>query len=170
MTAASAVSRDPQLRVGVRAAGGLVIRRGSDDAVRLVLVHRPRYDDWSFPKGKQRRGETLLAAALREVREETGFLCVAEASIGVTEYVDRGERPKLVRYWVMNRVNGAFVPNDEVDAIAWLRPSEAVVRLSHDHDRELLSRSVAQLAAILEGRLRRQPVARLTAALASRAL
>ena len=78
--------------------------------MRLVLVHRPRYDDWSFPKGKQRRGETLLAAALREVREETGFLCVAEASIGVTEYIDRGERPKLVRYWVMKRVNGASCP------------------------------------------------------------
>ncbi|HSP66068.1 MAG TPA: NUDIX domain-containing protein, partial [Candidatus Deferrimicrobium sp.] len=107
----SAVTRDPQLRVGVRAAGGRVIRRGSDDAVRLVVVHRPRYDDWSFPKGKQRRGETLLAAALREVREETGFLCVAESSVGVTEYIDRGERPKLVRYWVMDRVNGVFASN-----------------------------------------------------------
>lgn len=152
MIAASAASRDPHLRVGVRAAGGLVIRRGSDDAVRLVLVHRPRYDDWSFPKGKQRRGETLMAAALREVREETGFLCVAEASIGVTEYVDRGDRPKQVRYWVMNRVNGVFSPTDEIDAIAWLRPSEAVVRLSHDHDRELLNHSVAQLAGVLEER------------------
>ena len=152
MTAPSAVTRDPQLRVGVRAAGGLVIRRGSDDAVRLVVVHRPRYDDWSFPKGKQRRGETLLAAALREVREETGFLCVAESSVGVTEYIDRGERPKLVRYWVMDRVNGVFASNAEVDAIAWLRPSEALVRLSHDHDRELLARSVEHLAEILESR------------------
>ena len=152
MTAASATSRDPQLRVSVRAAGGLVMRHGSDDAVRLVVVHRPRYDDWSFPKGKQRRGETLLAAARREVREETGFLCVAETSVGVTEYIDRGERPKLVRYWAMNRVNGVFAPNAEVDAIAWLRPSEALVRLSHDHDRELLARSVEHLAEILESR------------------
>ena len=86
------------------------------------------------------------------MREETGFLCVAEASVGVTEYVDRGERPKLVRYWVMNRVNGTFSPNDEVDAIAWLRPSEAVLRLSHGHDRELLSRAVEQLAAVLDER------------------
>jgi 8-oxo-dGTP diphosphatase len=152
MTAASSASRAPGLRIGVRAAGGLVIRRGDDDTIRLVLVHRPKYDDWSFPKGKQRRGETLLAAALREVREETGFLCVAEAPVGVTEYLDRGDRPKLVRYWVMNRVNGAFAPNDEVDAIAWLRPSEAVLRLSHDHDRELLERTVEQLTAQLEAR------------------
>jgi 8-oxo-dGTP diphosphatase len=154
MTAAPVTSRDPQLRIAVRAAGGLVIQRGGDDGVRLVLVHRPRYDDWSFPKGKQRRGETLLAAGLREVREETGFLCVAEVSVGVTEYTDRGDRPKLVRYWIMHRVNGAFAPNDEVDAIAWLRPSEALVRLSHEHDRDLLSRRVDQLAEALERRER----------------
>ncbi len=152
MTAASDATRDPHLRVAVRAAGGLVVRRGDDDVVRVVLVHRPRYDDWSFPKGKQRRGETLLGAALREVREETGFLCIAEASVGVTEYLDRGERPKLVRCWVMNRLNGTFAPNDEVDAIAWLRPSEAMLWLSHEHDRELLSRSVEQLAAALDER------------------
>ena len=120
--------------------------------MRLVVVHRPEYDDWSFPKGKQRRGETLLGAALREVREETGFLCVAEATVGVTEYLDRGGRPKLVRYWVMNPVNGSFSPNEEVDAIAWLRPSEAVVRLSHEHDRDLLARTVEQLTAALEER------------------
>lgn len=154
MTAASAANRDPQLRVSVRAAGGLVVRRGGDGDVRLVLVHRPRYDDWSFPKGKQRRGETLQAAALREVREETGFLCVAEASIGVTEYVDRWDRPKLVKYWVMNRVTGAFAPNNEVDSIAWLRPSEAGVRLSHEHDRQLLLRCMEQLAETLRGRER----------------
>ncbi len=151
MTAASTANRDPHLRVSVRAAGGLVARRGSDDDVRLVLVHRPRYGDWSFPKGKQRRGETLLAAALREVREETGFLCLAEASIGVTEYVDRWDRPKLVKYWIMNRVSGTFAPNDEVDAIAWLRPSEAVVRLSHEHDQQLLLRGMEQLRQILMG-------------------
>lgn len=120
--------------------------------MRLVLVHRPRYDDWSFPKGKQRRGETLMGAALREVRAQTGFLCLAEASIGVTEYVDRADRPKLVRYWVMSRVTGVFIPTDDVDEIAWLRPSEAMVRLSHAHDRGLLDRSHARLVATLEDR------------------
>ncbi|MDQ6855846.1 MAG: NUDIX domain-containing protein [Candidatus Dormibacteraeota bacterium] len=152
MTAASPASRDPQLHVADRGAGGVVIRRGADDAVRLVLVHRPRYNDWSFPTGTRRRCETLLGAALREVREQTGFLCLAEASLGVTEYLDRDDRPKLVGYWAMNRVHGAFAPNDEVDAIAWLRPSEAIVRLSHDHDRQLLNRKLEQLAEILEAR------------------
>lgn len=151
MTAATA-RRDHGLRVAVRAAGGLVIRRGADDAVRVVLVHRPRYDDWSFPKGGQKRGETLLATALREVREETGFLCVAETVLGVTEYVDRRGRPKLVRYWAMRRVMGTFAPNAEVDAVAWLRPTEAILRLTHDHDRRLIRGAEDQLAAVLDRR------------------
>jgi 8-oxo-dGTP diphosphatase len=152
MDANHASSRAVRLRIAVRAAGGLVIRRGADDAVRVVLVHRPRYDDWSFPKGKQRRAETLLAAALREVREETGFLCVAEEELGVTEYFDRRDRPKLVRYWVMNRVTGNFNPNDEVDSMAWVRPSEAILRLSNEHDRELLDVAIPRLEAALERR------------------
>jgi 8-oxo-dGTP diphosphatase len=152
MSAVNATNRDVRLRLAVRAAGGLVIRRGADDAVRVVLVHRPRYDDWSFPKGKQRRAETLLAAGLREVREETGFFCVAEESLGLTEYIDRRDRPKLVRYWVMNRVRGVFAPSDEVDAIAWVRPSEAVYRLNHDHDRELLTAARPRLDAVLDRR------------------
>jgi 8-oxo-dGTP diphosphatase len=151
MTAATA-RHDHGLRVAVRAGGGLVIRRGADDAARVVLVHRPKYDDWSFPKGGQRRGETLLSTALREVREETGFLCVAEAVVGVTEYFDRRGRPKLVRYWVMDRITGTFAPNPEVDAIAWVRPSEAVLRLSHERDRQLLSGAVEQLATVLSRR------------------
>jgi 8-oxo-dGTP diphosphatase len=141
-----------RLGLAVRAAGGLVVRRGPDGRPRVVLVHRPRYDDWSFPKGKQHRGETLLAAGLREVREETGFFCMAEQSLGVTEYIDRRDRPKLVRYWVMHRVAGSFEPNREVDAIAWVRPAEAALRLSHDHDRELLERATPQLEAVLERR------------------
>lgn len=151
MTAATA-SDDHGLRVAVRAAGGLVIRRGADEGIRVVLVHRPGYDDWSFPKGGQKRGEALLATALREVREETGFLCVAEAVIGVTEYFDRRARPKLVRYWVMHRVTGTFTPNSEVDAIAWVRPSEAVLRLTHEHDRQLLTDAIDQLAGVLDRR------------------
>lgn len=156
MPAQSSPRHDHRLRVGVRAAGGLVVRRGADDGVRVVLVHRPRYDDWSFPKGKQRRGETLLGAGLREVWEETGFLCVAEEVIGVTEYLDRSDRPKLVRYWAMNPVRGTFAPNQEVDSIAWLRPTEALVRLTHEHDHDLLAGAVDQLADILDRRERVQ--------------
>ena len=152
MTAVNVPRNDVRLRMAVRAAGGLVIRRGADDGIRVVVVHRPRYDDWSFPKGKQRRGETLQAAALREVREETGFFCVTEHQLGVTDYLDRRDRPKLVRYWAMRILRGDFVPNDEVDAMAWLRPAEATVRLSNDHDRELLTASVPVLAAVLDRR------------------
>ncbi len=128
MTAISA-DRDHGLRV----AGGLVVRRGADG---------------------QRRGETLLTTALREVREETGFLGVADAVIGVTEYLDRRGRPKLVRYWAMNAVTGSFVAGTEVDAIAWVRPAEALVRLSHDHDRDLLEGAGGQLDDILARRER----------------
>jgi 8-oxo-dGTP diphosphatase len=152
MPATNNARRAGDLRVAVSAAGGLVLRRGPDDCVRVVLVHRPRYDDWSFPKGKQRRAETLLNAALREVREETGLFCVAEGVVGVTEYFDRRERPKLVRYWAMSRVAGAFVANDEVDSMVWLRPAEAMLRLTHDHDRALLEASATQLAVVLDHR------------------
>jgi 8-oxo-dGTP diphosphatase len=152
MSAANAARRDVRLRVAVRAAGGLVVRRGTDDDIRVVVVHRPAYDDWSFPKGKQRRGETLQTAALREVHEETGFFCAAEAVLGVTEYVDRKDRPKLVRYWAMSRIAGSFEPNGEVDEIAWLRPSEAMLRLTRDRDRDLLASALPQLEGVLERR------------------
>lgn len=140
---------DHTFRIAVRAAGGLVVRRGADAAIRVILVHRPRYDDWSFPKGGQRRGETLLATALREVREETGLLCIAEAVVGVTEYFDRCDRPKLVRYWAMKHVTGNLLASEEVDATAWVRPVEAALRLSHDHDRELLAGAIEQLEGVL---------------------
>ncbi|MDQ2960625.1 MAG: NUDIX hydrolase [Candidatus Dormibacteraeota bacterium] len=152
MSATNNVRRAGDLRVAVRAAGGLVVRTGADGGLRVVLVHRPRYDDWSFPKGKPRRAETLLNAALREVREETGLLCVAEEVIGVTEYLDRRGRPKLVRYWAMNRVAGAFVANGEVDAMVLLRPAEALLRLTNEHDRALLSASAVRLTAVLDRR------------------
>lgn len=152
MTAAPLASRAQPLRVAVRAAGGLIVRRGADHAPRVVLVHRPRQDDWSFPKGRQKRGETLLGTALREVREETGFLCVAEAVVGTTEYVDRYARPKLVRYWVMRHVTGTFSESAEVDAMAWVRPREAVIRLTHERDRELLDSALAQIEGVLERR------------------
>lgn len=152
MTAALPADRDHALRVAVRAAGGLVIRRGADEAIRVLLVHRGQQDDWSFPKGGQRRAETLLGAAVREVREETGLLCVAETVVGTTEHIDRRERRKMVRYWAMRPVTGTFQPTDEVDAVAWLRPPEALLRLSHDRDRELLEPAIPLLTAVLERR------------------
>jgi 8-oxo-dGTP diphosphatase len=85
----------------VRAGGGIVWRRGQGGAVELVLVHRPAYDDWSFPKGKLHPGETEAQAGLREVQEETGLGCRLGPEVGTTSYLDPKGRPKTVRYWEM---------------------------------------------------------------------
>jgi 8-oxo-dGTP diphosphatase len=122
----------------VRAAGGLVRRDGPDGTVRYALVHRPRYDDWSFPKGKLLAGESDEAAALREVEEETGLRCELELELPSIEYRDRHGRPKVVRYWTMRPVDGSFTPNAEVDELRWALPDEALALLAYERDRELL--------------------------------
>jgi 8-oxo-dGTP diphosphatase len=115
----------------VQAAGGVVMRDG-----RVAVVHRPRYDDWSLPKGKLDAGESFEDAALREVEEETGLRCRLIRELPAVEYAVRG-RPKLVRYWAMEVVDETpFVPNDEVDEVRWLEPPEALALLSYDRDRE----------------------------------
>jgi 8-oxo-dGTP diphosphatase len=116
---------------GVRAAGGVVLREG-----RVAVVHRPRYDDWSLPKGKVDPGESFEEAALREVEEETGLRCRLVRELPAVEYEVRG-RPKQVRYWAMEvEDETAFVPNEEVDEVRWLEPAEALALLSYDRDRE----------------------------------
>jgi 8-oxo-dGTP diphosphatase len=117
----------------VKAAGGVVMRGGE-----VVLVHRPRYDDWSFPKGKMDRGETWEECALREVREEIGLSCRLGDELSPTSYRDPKGRAKVVRYWRMEPLEGEFVPSDEVDAIRWLSPADAEQLLSYEHDRVLL--------------------------------
>jgi 8-oxo-dGTP diphosphatase len=124
----------------VRAAGGVVIRDG-----RVLLVHRPEYDDWTIPKGKLDHGESWEDAALREVEEETGLACRLVADLGETRYPDRRGRDKVVRYWLMEEADSApdeagFVPNHEVDEVRWLRPAEAATLLTYRHDRTLLDR------------------------------
>ena len=95
----------------------------------MLLVHRPRYDDWTFPKGKLELGETHEGAAVREVEEETGFRCELGRELPSTSYRDSKARPKLVRYWAMRPVGGEFQPHHEVDEIRWL-PVEAAAELS----------------------------------------
>jgi 8-oxo-dGTP diphosphatase len=116
----------------VKAAGGVVRRDG-----RIAVVHRPRYDDWSLPKGKLDPGESFEEAALREVREETGFECELGEELSSTSYHDRKGRSKIVRYWLMDPVGGEFEPNDEVDEMRWLTPAEAVDLLTYPRDAEL---------------------------------
>jgi 8-oxo-dGTP diphosphatase len=122
----------------IQAAGGLIIRRHAGQ-LQTALVHRPVQQDWSYPKGKLEEGETYEVAALREVFEETGFVCRLLRFVGHTEYTDRKGRPKLVAYWVMAAEEGAFVPNAEVDELRWVDVDEAGSLLSYPRDRELLA-------------------------------
>jgi 8-oxo-dGTP diphosphatase len=113
-----------------------------DDGGRVAVVHRPRYDDWSLPKGKLDAGETFEEAALREVWEETGLRARLERELPPVRYSVR-DRPKLVRYWLMSLDSDpGFEPNDEVDELRWLAPADAEALLTYDRDKEVLEAAV----------------------------
>ena len=124
----------------VRAAGGLVCRTVEGGTVEVVLVHRPAYDDWAFPKGKLQDGETEEEAAIREVEEETGLRCRLGAEIGTSAYHDSRGRPKTVRYWEMAPVGGTLGAANEVDDARWVPLREAPAVLTYARDLELLER------------------------------
>ncbi|MFI9806683.1 NUDIX hydrolase [Streptomyces sp. NPDC052301] len=122
----------------VQAAGCVLWRRSPVAGdLEICLVHRPKYDDWSHPKGKLKRGEDALAGALREVAEETGYTAVPGVELPSLRYLANG-RPKQVRYWAAEAVSGHFTPNDEVDRILWLSPAAARSRLTQPRDRDLV--------------------------------
>ena len=123
----------------VRAAGGVVWRERGDGEVEVLLVHRPKYDDWTLPKGKCDPGESDESCALREVHEETGLRCRLGIELVSTYYDDARGRPKVVRYWTMRVVDGAFSPNAEVDEVEWVGLEEAGMRLSYDRDQPVLA-------------------------------
>lgn len=128
----------------VRAAGCVVWRSGPD-GLEVMVVHRPRYDDWSFPKGKLESGEDWLDGARREVEEETGLTGEIGIALDSVEYVDHRGRQKQVRYWTMRVEPGPFIANDEVDEVVWLGPAEAKRRLSYERDALLLDQAAAGL-------------------------
>ncbi|GHC73915.1 NUDIX hydrolase [Streptomyces cinnamoneus] len=122
----------------VRAAGCLLWRRcGQGPEIEVALVHRPKYDDWSWPKGKLKPGEDAEACAVREVLEETGMRCVLGAVLPTSRYLTDG-RLKEVRYWAARALGGSFRPSREVDRLLWLPPTEARSWVTHDRDRPLL--------------------------------
>lgn len=127
-----------RLKRTVRAAGGVIWRPANGD-VEVLIIHRPRYDDWSFPKGKAKEGEADEDCAIREVLEETGLRCALGPELATATYRDSKGRPKTVRYWAMRLPDGDEpVAGDGVDEFAWLAQAEADARLSWDHDREVL--------------------------------
>ncbi len=127
----------------VQAAGGVVTRPTRDDDVEVLVVHRPRYDDWTLPKGKLERGESHEDAALREVEEETGVRGELGGELPSHRYVDRHGRDKVVRYWEMTPVEiRPREADDEVDEVRWVRAGDAAALLTYDSDRELLAGAV----------------------------
>jgi 8-oxo-dGTP diphosphatase len=154
LAAVSALTRDGV----VLAAGAVAWRPAGDDGdprpqtssdgvaaaeLEVALVHRPKYDDWTLPKGKLDDGEHVLAAAVREVREEIGHDIVLGRPLPLQRYTAK-DRPKEVRYWA-GAVDGrgSFAPNDEVDEVAWLRPDQAQDRLTHRRDVDVLAAFLA---------------------------
>lgn len=124
-------------RTPVRAAGAVLWREADRGGIEIALVHRPKYDDWSLPKGKLEPGEHAAVAAVREVREETGVACVLGRDLGIQSYAV-GERLKVVRYWAAEARGGRFTPTREVDRVAWLPPDEAETLLSYRRDTALV--------------------------------
>ena len=130
----------------VQAAGGAVWRRATatvaatagGGGLEVLLVHRPRYDDWTLPKGKLELGESHADGARREVEEETGLRCALGPELVSTSYTDRRQRPKTVRYWAMTPVSGRFTPTAEVDEVRWLGLDAAARLLTYDRDRAVL--------------------------------
>src|SRR3954451_5385083 len=133
--------------IAIEAAGGVLWRYAPDGSVEIALVHRPKYDDWSVPKGKLKRREHLLLGAVREVEEETGARVSLGRPLGEIRYLKEG-LPKRVRYWSMFALDSLFVSGDEadeVDELRWLSPTDALGRLSYERDVPAIERFVADL-------------------------
>jgi 8-oxo-dGTP diphosphatase len=124
----------------IHAAGGVLWRQSAAaDSIEVAVIHRPRYDDWSLPKGKLNPGEIELEGAVREVMEETGYRVTVGRPLGEVSYLKDG-RPKVVRYWAMRAEGGIFTPSREVDELRWLPISSATGAMTRPLDIEVLER------------------------------
>ena len=132
-------------RAVVRAAGGVIVRQTGDREPEVLLIHRARHDDWTFPKGKLEPGESYQACALREVAEETGLRCLLGDELPQTSHVDRKGRLKIVRYFVMRPIAGEPEARYDVDLVRWLPVARALRLLSYAYDRALLRASSSAL-------------------------
>jgi 8-oxo-dGTP pyrophosphatase MutT (NUDIX family) len=127
-------------------AAGAVVLRKAPGGPEVLLVHRPKYDDWSFPKGKVDRGEHVLSAAVREVAEETGLGIRLGRPLDSQQYAISGGRTKVVHYWIARVLDSddvsAYVPNREIDQVRWVPVDEARRLLSYTYDRATLKQAV----------------------------
>ncbi|HEY8730091.1 MAG TPA: NUDIX hydrolase [Acidothermaceae bacterium] len=130
----------------IEAAGGVLWRPSSSGEPEIAVVHRPKYNDWSLPKGKLNRLEHPVVAAVREVEEETGYKGRPGRSLGEIHYLKDGI-PKRVSYWAIEAVSGEFGANDEVDDIKWLPPAEALLQLQPDRDQPIVEAFVSDARA-----------------------
>ncbi|MEM7274522.1 MAG: NUDIX hydrolase [Actinomycetota bacterium] len=134
MSSTNPTTGDPEVDP-IRAAGCLVYRARAvdEDTVEgweVLVIHRPRHDDWDLPKGKLEAGEDELTAAVRETEEETGYTGEIGPELPTAHY-QVGDRPKSVHWWLLHQTGGSFVANEEVDRVEWLTPAEAAERLSY---------------------------------------
>lgn len=123
--------------------GGGLITRHNDGELEVLVVHRPKRLDWSLPAGKLDPGETLAECALREVYEETGYVCELGRELGLVDYTDRRGRARQVHYWEMDAIAGNFTPNVEVDAIAWVPLLESLNYFTNESDLNIVSAFLA---------------------------
>ncbi len=133
--------QEPPPEQSIWAAGCVVARWNDDHEARYLIVHRPRYNDWSLPKGKVDPGETFLEAAIREVEEETGFVVKKPRPIGSIGYLTQAGNPKVVRWWLATVKSGSFSRNSEVDLVKWVSFRKALDKLSYRNDRAVLDRA-----------------------------
>ena len=124
----------------------MIVER-TGEGPRVAVVHRPRYDDWSLPKGKLEPGESCEAAALREVEEETGMRCELGRELEPARYKDHKGRSKIVRWWEMSVIGGEFAANDEVDELRWCPAERAISLVDYEHDRELIAAAIERTSS-----------------------